>query len=579
MKLRTLNGLIAGLIAINLVILALCGYGLYVNTNEVSRRFEYSRRLITLANNAENTCTLLTEYARSFSVTNKGLDLQLFANEYTQHVKKVNTFESLEALDLNPEERGVLSGVQEKFEVLSRMQLDSVRLVTEAFDADTFTLPIGFELPESPAREQVLTAQQKIKMAQSLVFGSVYRKIRSEISTAIKEFRGTTENRASTELQFAQRAASDMLRLYISAIVFLFLSALALLFLYYSMNSIPLKSYISALRGSPEGTLPELIPRGTHETRELADTFNHLRAEKLLSEKALRDSERRLRLHLELMPIAAIESTNNFDIVSWNPASQKTFGYNSDEAIGKNIFELLIPEDKREAFKSSVLEAYVRESFSPAIVETLTKQGEKIIGEWYNTRLLDSDGKELGWTTMAMDITVSQKEAEEILFLAQHDPLTGLFNRRFIYDKLAGAYSGQAGSGLSMIMLDIDFFKRFNDRYGHDCGDYVLIHLAQIMQDAVRSGDFVSRWGGEEFLFLLPETPLADAREIAQRICGIISEKNFYYNNKKLRITISAGISHCADKSLDECIRAADAALLAAKTRGRNRVCAENELQ
>lgn len=240
MKLRTMNGIIGGIIAANLIILALCGQGLYVNANNVEERFEYNSNLITLVNNMENTCDLLTENVRSFAVTNQGLDLQLFANELTSHVERENTFQSLSELNLDMHERTVLSAAREKFDALTQIQLNAIRLVVEAFDPGVYTVDPDFYLPELTAKQQALTSPQKIQFARSLVFGSEYRQIKSDIKSFTTKFREMAEQRANNELIRAQAASTNMFRLFLSAIIFLFLTSFALLYLYYFLNSLPI---------------------------------------------------------------------------------------------------------------------------------------------------------------------------------------------------------------------------------------------------------------------------------------------------------------------------------------------------
>ena len=148
------------------------------------------------------------------------------------------------------------------------------------------------------------------------------------------------------------------------------------------------------------------------------------------------------------------------------------------------------------------------------------------------------------------------------------DPLTGLCNRRG-FTALATASDSQHEQ--CVIAIDIDHFKKINDLYGHDAGDAALVRLASLLRQACRTGDVVSRFGGEEFILLLPHTTLADAAGIAERIRETVSATTFPFAGT---MTISAGVASLTEEGSDResLIRRADEALYKAKAAGRNRV-------
>jgi diguanylate cyclase (GGDEF)-like protein len=113
-------------------------------------------------------------------------------------------------------------------------------------------------------------------------------------------------------------------------------------------------------------------------------------------------------------------------------------------------------------------------------------------------------------------------EAEQILYLARHDPLTGLLNRRHLTERINEeiARVRRTERHFALVMVDIDFFKTFNDAYGHDCGDAVLVKISGAILRSVRKTDSVGRWGGEEFLVLLPETSYHGAERSRKRSAG-----------------------------------------------------------
>ncbi|MBV9521914.1 MAG: diguanylate cyclase, partial [Alphaproteobacteria bacterium] len=164
------------------------------------------------------------------------------------------------------------------------------------------------------------------------------------------------------------------------------------------------------------------------------------------------------------------------------------------------------------------------------------------------------------------------------LALALTDPLTGLYNRRYVAAHLEGLMNraGEVAKGPALLMFDIDRFKLVNDTYGHLAGDAVLCELASRAQHHVRSFDLVGRYGGEEFLVLMPETNLQAALVVAERLRLAIAEAPFILSElgKELPVTVSIGVATTLEHgdSPTDLLRRADEALYAAKNGGRNRV-------
>jgi diguanylate cyclase (GGDEF)-like protein len=174
-------------------------------------------------------------------------------------------------------------------------------------------------------------------------------------------------------------------------------------------------------------------------------------------------------------------------------------------------------------------------------------------------------------------INESKLEAER---LAMTDHLTGINNRRAFYERVNPQWNtGQRKQrDMSIILMDIDYFKSINDNYGHPAGDKVLIHLAHTLVDNVRAGDIVARWSGDEFILFLPETSLDEATEIAERFREVIEQSVIETDKGNIRFTSSMGIAHnvIMDISLDDLIKLADMNLYKAKQQGRNQVFARH---
>jgi diguanylate cyclase (GGDEF)-like protein len=157
------------------------------------------------------------------------------------------------------------------------------------------------------------------------------------------------------------------------------------------------------------------------------------------------------------------------------------------------------------------------------------------------------------------------------------DALTGLYNRRFLEEVLEREVrrAGRAAQSLGILMIDLDHFKTFNDTYGHDAGDAVLRETAACLLNGVRAEDFVCRFGGEEFIVILPTAEMQVSRARAERLRTRIRELQIVYQGKPLgMVTISAGVAvfPAHGTSPKQLMAAADAALYEAKRQGRDQV-------
>lgn len=181
------------------------------------------------------------------------------------------------------------------------------------------------------------------------------------------------------------------------------------------------------------------------------------------------------------------------------------------------------------------------------------------------------------WTS-AFIFMMSQRLQSDLNDLAMKDMLTRVSNRRAMQGLLHSEMNRmhREVQEFSVILLDIDHFKHVNDTYGHDAGDFVLQWVAQTMQASIRVHDVVARWGGEEFLVLLPNTRLDEAIEVAERLRETIEVTVVPNPNQPIKITFSGGVA-CSHgyRNVEEICKAADLALYRAKETGRNRVLPE----
>ncbi len=171
-----------------------------------------------------------------------------------------------------------------------------------------------------------------------------------------------------------------------------------------------------------------------------------------------------------------------------------------------------------------------------------------------------------------------RKRTEELELLSVTDELTGLFNRRYlnrvIQEELARSL--RYGTDLSVCLLDVDHFKRINDYYGHQVGDDVLVSLSNLFESSIRDTDIVGRFGGEEFVMIMPNTSLEEALLVADKIRMLV-QKIIVLDAGAMPVTVSIGVVGCIEsrvRSLNDFISKADHALYTAKDLGRNRVVA-----
>jgi two-component system cell cycle response regulator len=166
---------------------------------------------------------------------------------------------------------------------------------------------------------------------------------------------------------------------------------------------------------------------------------------------------------------------------------------------------------------------------------------------------------------------------ERVRNLAIRDSLTDLFNHRHIMDLVQHELErvGRYQNAFSALMIDVDHFKRINDEFGHPAGDAVLREMAQVLRDTLRTVDALGRYGGEEFVAVLPHTGAEEARQTAERIRHHVQRRAFHAGAKEVRISVSVGVATCPAPGIDSAealLREADKALYRAKEAGRNRV-------
>ena len=256
-----------------------------------------------------------------------------------------------------------------------------------------------------------------------------------------------------------------------------------------------------------------------------------------------------------------------------------------DKRVDLVICDIVMPEF--DGFKFLISKS-TNPSFSeiPVIMLTSEEDVEKKIkgleqgASDYLTKPFD-EGELIARVKVQLKIKHLQDELKEknnrLSELSGTDELTKLANRRRFMEQFANEYARaqRYKKELSFVILDVDFFKRVNDSFGHLAGDAVLVQLGEVMMRNMRQSDLIARYGGEEFTLLLPETGLNGCIAHAERIRKDIEDAEFVIEDKVVRITVSGGcasIPEMKTKSVDELVRKADEALYNAKNNGRNKI-------
>lgn len=259
------------------------------------------------------------------------------------------------------------------------------------------------------------------------------------------------------------------------------------------------------------------------------------------------------------------------EITFVNDAFVRHTGYSREESVGENASILKSGKHDKSFYKDIWSTLSSGNSFRGLFINR-KKNGDLYYEETTISSIKNDSGEITAFISTGKDITQRIEMEKNLEKLATTDKLTGIYNRHK-FEEIFNIELNRVlryESPLTLIMLDIDFFKKVNDVYGHDTGDYVLKEIVNIVKENIRHSDVFVRWGGEEFLVLCPETDTLSAQTLAEKLRRAIDENLF---DKVGRLTCSFGITFYKDKeSGDSFIKRADDALYKAKEEGRNRV-------
>jgi len=267
-------------------------------------------------------------------------------------------------------------------------------------------------------------------------------------------------------------------------------------------------------------------------------------------------------------------------VTFWNPAAEQIFGYSREKILGKDLHRILVPDEHLYQLHIQAFERFRLTGQGNAIGKTLELKAKRKDGREIDVELSLSALKfKNAWNAVGIVRDISERKRleeekkrkeEQLRRLSVTDPLTNTYNRRYFVQKVEEEIerAKRLGSKFSIVMLDIDHFKKINDKFGHNAGDLVLKSMTQIIKNRIRKIDTLARWGVEEFVILLPDTPVKNAVTLAEDLRKKLSQMDIPGVG---RVTASFGVAgYCPGDNVDSLVNKADNMMYEAKVACRN---------
>lgn len=323
----------------------------------------------------------------------------------------------------------------------------------------------------------------------------------------------------------------------------------------------PIKNVTDAMVYASKGNLDQSVPiYGRDEISRMASSFNSMTAELQTTYQGLETEQNKLNTVIHSAREGIVVTNSEGEVVLTNPAVEEFLGKATEQIIQEGFLNILDDADSMLVY-----------------LENDDHQQAEIIE--YNDRILSvkvahilsENGHLTGSSALLRDITEEKRFEQKLIRISTTDGLTNLYNRRYLDQTLDKELkrARRYGHNLSVMMFDVDHFKIFNDTHGHDQGDRVLISIGQTMKDSVRNVDVCCRYGGEEFLIILPDTDRAGALILAERVRENIQNTRV----DELQVTVSIGVATYPITDFethDAFIEGADSMLYVCKESGRN---------
>lgn len=302
--------------------------------------------------------------------------------------------------------------------------------------------------------------------------------------------------------------------------------------------------------------------------------------ERIRSEQTIRHVKNLMSDAVNFSP-TCIWETDDCDRYTFVQGLEKILGQPDETLIGQDRWKTLCEFDGADASAHEHIRQKLdaRETLERLCIRTRHADGREMWLSCNAHPVRDHDGAFVGYRGVDVDVTELTRAQQELEQMALHDALTGLGNRRKLLTRfeLETARMARYGGALALLIIDIDHFKAINDTHGHLVGDECLRGLANILSSNLRAVDLVARFGGEEFVVLLSDTRLDQARIAAEKLCKTVQSSQIPVSETTpLQITVSIGVASMDAndvRSFDQLLEMADQGVYAAKHAGRNRVC------
>jgi diguanylate cyclase (GGDEF)-like protein/PAS domain S-box-containing protein len=325
----------------------------------------------------------------------------------------------------------------------------------------------------------------------------------------------------------------------------------------------PIERVTRAMARVAGGEFGRRVPvSGRDELGRMALSFNAMTDELERTYEGLTREQNKLTTIIRSAAEGVVVTDGEGRVVLVNPAAEALLGKSVAEIAAAGLPMLL--DD------AAAMDEWLRAG-QGATPRTVAYKGRVL--QVFASTIHDANDAVTGSAVLLRDVTAASRLTEELLRLSHTDGLTGLFNRRHFDEILVAEYlrAQRSRRPLALVVCDVDHFKRFNDVHGHDQGDRVLKFVAGLLQADLRGYDAACRYGGEEFVLVLPDADLAAGRAVAERVRRMVEHSEI----DGLRVTISLGVAALPAAGCDSpqgLFAAADAALYRAKQDGRNRV-------
>lgn len=270
-------------------------------------------------------------------------------------------------------------------------------------------------------------------------------------------------------------------------------------------------------------------------------------------------------------------------ITYWNRSAEKISGYAAEEVVGRCCYDNILTHVDGEGNCLCVDKcplAFTMEDGQPreAVIYMHHRDGSRIPVSVRTSPLVDEDGNIVGGVELFTDISgigANELRVRELEKLALLDNLTQLANRNYLEKELQSRFEEHKRQRVSfgILFIDIDYFKNFNDTYGHNVGDEIMQSVAKTMVSNSRPFDLYGRWGGEEFIGIIKNCTAAELEEIGERMRWLVENTYIIHHGQEQRVTISVGATLFRDgDTIDRVIRRADTLMYESKRGGRNRL-------